>query len=147
MSTSLLKTTIWIFLPIVSLSDTRLWNWIRIISSQCNNNPFGKASFWKHYAIKDCTVACDCSSERKIFPPPTFCFTVLFYSPFFFIVALILTLQQANKAPFLKSVSVSFLNLPKLITKLNEDKACSETSFVPIHEGLARKGSLLMEAA
>lgn len=53
-----------------------------------------------------------------------------------------------QQSPFFEEpASVSFLNLPKLITKLNEDKACSETSFVPIHEGLARKGSLLMEAA
>jgi len=56
--------------------------------------------------------------------------------------------SAGQQSPFFeKSVSVSFLNLPKLTTKLNEDKACSETSFVPIHEGLARKGSLLMEAA
>lgn len=85
------------------------------------------------------------AAQVKELSPPTFHFTALFYSlnlwPYFS------PFSRPAKPLFSQPVSVSSYNLPKLITKLNEGKACSETSFVPIHEDLATKGSLPWEVS
>lgn len=86
------------------------------------------------------------AAQVKELSPPTFHFAALFYS-LTQAVVVCLTLQQASKTLFSQPLSVSSYNLPKLITKLKEGKACSETSFVPIYEDLARKGSLPQEAS
>lgn len=110
-----------------------------VISSEFNDGPCGITCFWRHHLVRLHYNMWLQFSGKGLSST-----NILFHN---FILLSTLTLfftpQQANKA---QPVSVSFCIHPKLLSKLNEGKACSETTFVPIHEDLARKESLPMEA-
>ena len=148
-SISHLKNTPWIYVPsVISLRhQVKNYNRSNLISVQWwpiwNNSLLETSSYkrlhynmWLQLRVKD------------LFPHQHFISQHYFTLHFYSICGFIFHPSAGQQSPFFaQPVSVSFYNLPKLITKLNEGKACSETSFVPIHKDLARKGSLPIEAS